>query len=121
MIYGELFIPYVADGLMIRVGRYISLPDIEAQLAPNNYMYTHSFTYGYDNYTNEGIIGTVFAITKNFIGPGGRIRKLAPKGDRGHECVEDASSIWPRPSCCPTARRSPTRCMLRQHVRGAGT
>jgi hypothetical protein len=55
MIYGELFIPYVADGLMIRVGRYISLPDIEAQLAPNNYMYTHSFTYGYDNYTNEGV------------------------------------------------------------------
>jgi hypothetical protein len=26
----------------IRVGRYISLPDIEAQLAPNNYTYSHS-------------------------------------------------------------------------------
>jgi hypothetical protein len=55
MIYGELYIPFVLDGLMVRVGRYISLPDIEAQLAPNNYMYTHSFTYGYDNYTNEGV------------------------------------------------------------------
>jgi Putative beta-barrel porin-2, OmpL-like. bbp2 len=63
VMYGELDIPYVAQGLMIRVGRYISLPDIEAQPAPNNYMYTHSFTYGYDNYTNEGIQTTLF-VTK---------------------------------------------------------
>jgi hypothetical protein len=65
MLYGELYIPQVLDGLMLRVGRYISVPDIEAQLAPNNYMYTHSLTYSYDNYTNEGLIGTLF-ITKNF-------------------------------------------------------
>jgi hypothetical protein len=65
MLYGEVYIPYVAQGLMIRVGRYISVPDIEAQLAPNNYMYTHSLTYSFDNYTNEGAIATLF-ITKNF-------------------------------------------------------
>jgi hypothetical protein len=59
MVYGELYIPQVAQGLMLRLGRYISLPDIEAQLAPNNYMYTHSFTYGYDNYTNEGLQATL--------------------------------------------------------------
>jgi outer membrane protein OmpA-like peptidoglycan-associated protein len=64
MIYGELFIPQIAQGLMIRVGRYISLPDIEAQLAPNNYMYTHSMTYTFDNYTNEGI-QTTLAVNKN--------------------------------------------------------
>jgi hypothetical protein len=64
MEYGELFIPQVAEGLMIRVGRYISIPDIEAQLAPNNYLYTHSLTYGYDNYTNEGIVASL-AATKN--------------------------------------------------------
>jgi hypothetical protein len=64
MIYGELYIPFVAQGLMIRAGRYISLPDIEAQLAPNNYMYTHSMTYTFDNYTNEGIQATL-AVTKN--------------------------------------------------------
>ncbi len=64
MIYGELYIPQIAEGLLIRVGRYISLPDIEAQLAPNNYMYTHSMTYTYDNYTNEGI-QTTLAVTKN--------------------------------------------------------
>jgi Putative beta-barrel porin-2, OmpL-like. bbp2 len=66
MLYGELFIPQVAEGLMIRVGRYISVPDIEAQLAPNNYMYTHSLTYTYDNYTNEGIM-TSTAITPHLI------------------------------------------------------
>ena len=64
MIYGELYIPHIAKGLLIRVGRYISVPDIEAQLAPNNYMYTHSITYTYDNYTNEGIALTL-AVTKN--------------------------------------------------------
>jgi hypothetical protein len=64
MIYGELFIPKIAEGLLIRVGRYIALPDIEAQLAPNNYMYTHSLTYTFDNYTNEGIQLTL-AATKN--------------------------------------------------------
>jgi hypothetical protein len=65
MMYGELFIPYIAEGLLIRMGRYISIPDIEAQLAPNNYMYSHSLTYGYDNYTNHGILGTL-ALTKNW-------------------------------------------------------
>ena len=64
MIYGELFIPKIAEGLLIRIGRYISLPDIEAQLAPNNYMYTHSLTYTFDNYTNEGVQLTL-AATKN--------------------------------------------------------
>lgn len=66
MVYGEIFIPQVMEGLMIRAGRYISLPDIEAQLAPNNYMYTHSLTYVYDNYTNTGIQGTL-AVNKNLI------------------------------------------------------
>ncbi len=66
MVYGELYIPQVFHGMMVRVGRYISLPDIEAQLAPNNYMYTHSLTYAVDNYTNTGIV-TSTAITKNLI------------------------------------------------------
>lgn len=66
MEYGELYIPNVAEGLVIRAGRYISIPDIEAQLAPNNYMYSHSMTYTFDNYTNEGIVGSL-ALNKNFI------------------------------------------------------
>ena len=59
MLYGELFVPQVAQGLMFRLGRYISIPDIEAQLAPNNYMYTHSISYSFDNYTNEGLEATL--------------------------------------------------------------
>ena len=66
MIYGELYIPNVMEGLLIRLGRYISVPDIEAQLAPNNYMYSHSMTYGYDNYTNQGLIGSL-QLTKNWM------------------------------------------------------
>jgi Putative beta-barrel porin-2, OmpL-like. bbp2 len=66
MAYGEVFIPQVAEGLMIRFGRYISIPDIEAQLAPNNYMYSHSMTYTYDNYTNTGVDATL-AATKNWM------------------------------------------------------
>jgi hypothetical protein len=64
MAYGEVFIPQIAEGWLIRFGRYISIPDIEAQLAPNNYMYTHSMTYTFDNYTNTGLMNT-FAVTKN--------------------------------------------------------
>jgi Putative beta-barrel porin-2, OmpL-like. bbp2 len=65
MAYGEVFIPWLAEGLLIRFGRFISIPDIEAQLAPNNYMYTHSMTYTFDNYTNTGI-QTTLAVTKNW-------------------------------------------------------
>lgn len=59
MMYGELYIPNVAEGLLLRAGRYIAIPDIEAQLAPNNYMYSHSMSYSYDNFTNEGVVGTL--------------------------------------------------------------
>jgi hypothetical protein len=59
MAYVDLYFPKVADGLNVRIGRYISLPDIEAQLAPNNYTYSHSLTYTYDCYTQDGINGTL--------------------------------------------------------------
>jgi hypothetical protein len=52
--------------LNVRIGRFISIPDIEAQLAPNNYSYVHSLTYTWDNYTNTGVEATL-ALTKNWI------------------------------------------------------
>jgi hypothetical protein len=64
MIYGELYIPGVAEGLLLRAGRFISVPDIEAQLAVNNFMYTHSLAYTFDNYTNTGVMASL-AATKN--------------------------------------------------------
>jgi Putative beta-barrel porin-2, OmpL-like. bbp2 len=66
MMYADLYIPYVLEGLEFRIGRYISIPDIEAQLAPNNLTYTHSLTYGWDNYTNTGIVGSL-QITKQLL------------------------------------------------------
>lgn len=65
MIYGEVYVPKIAQGLLIRFGRFIAVPDIEAQLAPNNYMYSHSMTYSFDNYTNTGVLATL-ALTKNW-------------------------------------------------------
>jgi hypothetical protein len=59
MLYGDLYVPQVGQGMDIRVGRYISLPDIEAQLAPNNYTYSHSLTYTFDCYTQLGINSTI--------------------------------------------------------------
>jgi hypothetical protein len=59
MFYVDLYDPHVAQGMNIRIGRYISLPDIEAQLAPNNYYYSHSLTYTYDCYTQTGVNATI--------------------------------------------------------------
>jgi hypothetical protein len=55
MAYVDLYVPHVAQGMDIRIGRYISLPDIEAQLAPNNYTYSHSLLYTFDCYTQQGV------------------------------------------------------------------
>jgi len=65
MVYTDLYFP-VMQGFNFRIGRFISIPDIEAQLAPNNYTYVHSLTYSWDNYTNTGFEGTL-AVTKNWI------------------------------------------------------
>jgi hypothetical protein len=59
MVYGDVYIPKVAKGLNIRFGRYISVPDIEAQLAVNNYTYSHSLLFSYDPFTQTGVIGTL--------------------------------------------------------------
>jgi hypothetical protein len=65
MAYVDLFFP-VLGGVDVRLGRFISIPDIEAQLAPNNYTYVHSLTYTFDNYTNTGVEVTT-AVSKNWI------------------------------------------------------
>ncbi len=54
-IYADYYIPWVAQGMIIRMGRYISPIDIEAQLSPENYLYTHSLMYTYDPYTFTGM------------------------------------------------------------------
>jgi hypothetical protein len=58
MVYFDIYIPRIFKGMNVRIGRIISEPDIEAQLAPNNLMSSHSLVYGFDNYTQTGIFTT---------------------------------------------------------------
>jgi hypothetical protein len=57
--YVDVYVPQVAQGMNIRVGRFISVPGIEAQLAPNNYIFSHSLLYAIDPFTDTGLIATV--------------------------------------------------------------
>jgi hypothetical protein len=59
--YFDLYIPQVAQGMNVRLGRFISVPGIEAQLAPNNYIFSHSLLYAIDPFTDTGLIATVKA------------------------------------------------------------
>jgi Putative beta-barrel porin-2, OmpL-like. bbp2 len=56
--YFDLYFP-VMDGLDIRVGRFLSVPGIEAQLAPNNYNMTHSLLYTIDPFTDTGVYASL--------------------------------------------------------------
>jgi Putative beta-barrel porin-2, OmpL-like. bbp2 len=57
--YIDIYVPKVAQGMNIRAGRFISIPGIEAQLTPNNYMFSHSLLYTVDPFTDTGILATV--------------------------------------------------------------
>lgn len=56
--YVDLYFP-IKQGLNIRIGRFLSVPGIEAQLAPNNYNMTHSLLYTIDPFTDTGAIATL--------------------------------------------------------------
>jgi hypothetical protein len=57
--YIDIYVPQVGQGMNVRVGRFISIPGIEAQLAPNNYIFSHSLLYAIDPFTDTGLIATV--------------------------------------------------------------
>ena len=54
--WAELYIPNIFQGMVIRLGRWIACPDIEAQYAPDNYLASHSLLFTYDTYTQTGIM-----------------------------------------------------------------
>ncbi len=54
--YAIAYFPRWGQGTTLQVGRYISPPDIEAQLAPSNFLYTHSLMFDFDCYTQTGFI-----------------------------------------------------------------
>jgi hypothetical protein len=59
MMYLNLYIPNVAEGLNFTFGRIISEADIEAQLAPNNLMSSHSLLYAFDPYCQWGLFASL--------------------------------------------------------------
>ena len=57
--YFDVYIPGIAEGMIVRTGRWIACPDIETQFAPDNYMGTHSLLFTFDTYTQTGMMWTV--------------------------------------------------------------
>lgn len=58
-VYIDTYVPWVAQGLILRIGRWVATPDIEVQFAPDNYLGTHSILFTYDTYTQTGVMATV--------------------------------------------------------------
>lgn len=58
-LYANFYVPWVAQGMIITVGRWVATPDIETQFAPDNYMGSHSLQFTIDVYTETGIMATV--------------------------------------------------------------
>jgi hypothetical protein len=58
-LYALWYTPKVAEGMVLKVGRYISPPDIEAQLAPDNYLFSHSEMFSIDPYTFTGVTAMI--------------------------------------------------------------
>jgi hypothetical protein len=57
--YADVYFPHVAKGMNLRAGRFISIPGIEAQLTPNNYVFSHSLLYAVDPFTDTGVLATI--------------------------------------------------------------
>ncbi len=57
--YLDLYLPHLGQGMNIRVGRFASIPGIEAPLAPGNYAFSHSLVYGVSPTTDTGILATL--------------------------------------------------------------
>jgi hypothetical protein len=58
-LYGMVYFPKVCQGMVTKFGRFISPPDIEAQLAPDNFLWTHSQMFTDDCYTQTGLINAI--------------------------------------------------------------
>jgi hypothetical protein len=57
--YLDLYFPHVGQGMNVRVGRFFSIPGIESDAAPSNYMYSHSILSLVDPFTNTGALATI--------------------------------------------------------------
>jgi hypothetical protein len=65
-VYADLYVPWVGQGMILRVGRWIACPDIETQFSPDNYLGSHSILFTYDTYTQTGVMAT-FMLNKQWM------------------------------------------------------
>ena len=65
--WAELYIPSIFEGMVIRLGRWIACPDIEAQYAPDNYLAIHSLLFTYDTYTQTGVMFSFQVNQRNMV------------------------------------------------------
>jgi hypothetical protein len=70
--YLDVYVPWVAQGMVVRLGRWIACPDIETQFAPDNYMGSHSILFTFDTYTQTGLMLT-FKLTDQWMVQAGLI------------------------------------------------
>jgi hypothetical protein len=56
--YIDIYMPRIAQGMILRIGRWVACPDIETQFAPDNYMGSHSLLFTFDTYTQTGVMAT---------------------------------------------------------------
>ena len=57
-MYGLVYFPKIADGMILKFGRFISPADIEAQWSTDNYLYSHSLMFTVDPFTFTGVQAT---------------------------------------------------------------
>jgi hypothetical protein len=53
--YIDIYVPGIFQGMIFRIGRWVACPDIETQLAPDNYLVSHSILFTFDTYTQTGL------------------------------------------------------------------
>lgn len=64
--YLDLYIPWIGQGSNLRVGRYGTLPDIEADLDYQNPFDSHAMYYTYDPFTQMGAVWST-RLSKNWV------------------------------------------------------
>jgi hypothetical protein len=58
-LYAELYLPEIARGLDVKLGRIFCQYGVEAIDAPSNALGSHSYTFIYDPFTHTGLMGTL--------------------------------------------------------------
>ncbi len=56
--YVDVYVPWIAHGTDIRVGRWIATPDIETQFAPDNYLGSHSLLFTWTPCRRSGFLAS---------------------------------------------------------------